>query len=163
MCCPMASNQLEQFDEWVGINFKGKSHAKTRGRVLLASVVYCIWKKERNARQFSNQCKDTKVIQEEIFEVIRCRLFSFKKVKQTDTNRWLQSVWSLVAAATFVVDTQSISNCCEISVKCELCKLKLLTWNISRTMLFWFLGTNKFLLTQKTLLMENGWRPPSQV
>ena len=53
-----------------------------------------------------------------------------------------------VAATSFVVDTQSISNCYEISVRCKLRKLKLLTWNIS-CMLFWFLGTNKFLLTQK--------------
>ena len=58
---------------WFAINVKGKGLGKLISKLILATVVYVIWR-ERNARIFRNDYKDVVTISKDVVDCIRFKL-----------------------------------------------------------------------------------------
>jgi len=80
--------------EWMASHWKGNSLSIIIYKLSLAASVYSIWT-ERNHRLHANGCRDVGTITSSILDLLRCKLSTFRRVKDTRTNRMIQQKWGL--------------------------------------------------------------------
>ena len=80
--------------EWMANHWKGNSLSIIIYNLSLAASVYSIWT-ERNYRLHTNGCRDVGTITNSILDLLCCKLSTFRRVKDTRTNRRLQLKWDL--------------------------------------------------------------------
>ena len=79
---------------YMAFQWKKNSLTNILRKLALSVSVYTIWA-ERNDRYHTNSWRDTESIIRQIKDTIRCRITSFRRVKDCPTNRNLQSVWAI--------------------------------------------------------------------
>ena len=79
---------------WMTLQWNSNTFSTITKKLSIAIIVYQIWK-ERNSRFHTNSLRTTEEVYYAISEQVRLKLTTFRRVQDSQTNRFLQTIWSL--------------------------------------------------------------------